>query len=392
MKEICFYSIASHLGGAERSLLDLVSRLEERSGGRYRPWILLPQTRGSLVEALEQNKIPFSSLKMPVTFFEMSRAKPMQAVARSLVSLPGMSVYAARLLWAIRKRSPAILHTTGIKCHALAAELRPAYRRPLVIHLRDIFKNGPVQAYFKILKGRSRAHFIANSKATAAPFGEIPVVYNGLDARIYHKAPNNELHLRFGIPPGTPIVGILGVLARWKGQVEFIKMAKRLIEAGTNAHFVIIGDEIYDTSGERGFRGVLEKQVSESGLTQRVHLAGYAKDPATALNGIDVLVHASIRPEPFGRVVIEAMAVGIPIVASALGGVLEIITDESDGLLFKADGEEPDAEMAAKVNRILMDKVLAEKLMAAGHRTFSEKFTIDRHVDRIIDIYDGITA
>lgn len=390
-RTVCFYSIATHLGGAERSLLDLVTRLETRSGGKYRPWLLFPKNEGPLLELLAQRNISFSVLRMPTIFFATSRERPYQAVLRLIISVPAMFLYCLRLAKTLTSSKPAIIHTTGIKCHLLAMATNAFHHVPVLWHLRDILPTGIIRKIFKFISSRPNLSIVANSKATAGVFvprtREIPVIYNGLDPSTYKRNPNRKFHAAFGIPADAPIVGMLGVVARWKGQTDFIRMAKHLIDSGSNARFVIVGDKIYDTTGDHGFKGELTAMIRELGLADRVFMAGFEKDAVSAINALDVLVHASIRPEPFGRVVLEAMAIGIPVIASALGGVLELVEDGKTGLLYPAGNV---TRMAECTTRLLQDAALRAELVERAHQLFISHFTIDAHVDRVIALYDRI--
>jgi glycosyltransferase involved in cell wall biosynthesis len=213
------------------------------------------------------------------------------------------------------------------------------------------------------------------------------VVHNGLNAASYPASPNRRYNERFQIPRGAPLVGIIGVLARWKGQPEFIQMARAMIESGSAAHFVVIGDEIYDTGSDRGY-GTSLRELAR-GLEGRLHFAGYETDPAVAIGGLDVLVHASIRPEPFGRVVIEGMACEVPVVCAAAGGVLEVVKDRTTGLLFPPGDVNA---MGRAVGELISDPGLRRRLARAGREEFLDRFTRERHVEQIVALYRSILS
>lgn len=124
----------------------------------------------------------------------------------------------------------------------------------------------------------------------------------------------------------------------------------------------------------------LKKKKCES----RIHFAGHRPDPAAVLNALDVLVHCSIRPEPFGRILIEAMACGIPVVASAAGGVLEIVTHEKNGLLYAPAHID---QMSEQCQRLLRDPALRQRLIVGGEQYFQEKGTLDRVVEKVAAFY-----
>lgn len=386
---ICFYAVASHLGGAERSLLELLRGL--KAGQRFEPWVILPG-RGPLAKELERAGVRYEVLAMPEAFLKMSRDAPLTAIGSAVRAIPGMGVYLARLVKRIRKEKPALLHTNAIKCHALAALISPLAGVPVLWHLRDILQPGPTLAVLQGLRQamRGRVSLVANSKATARSFGlGVPVVHNGLDPAIFFPQRNRILKDRLGLSPEVPVVGIVGVLARWKGQIEFLRMAAELAAAGSSARFAVIGGEIYDTVGEKGFERRLKHEAERLGIADRVLFTGFVPDPAEAVNGLDVLVHASLKPEPFGRVIVEGLACGVPVVASAEGGVLEIVEQAKTALLVPAGDVK---EMAAAVRRLLEDAALRERLIASGRERFLSAFTCDAYVTGIERLYSELLA
>lgn len=392
-KTICFFSVATHLGGAERSLLDLVTRLKEQSRGAYEPWMLVPKSEGPLVDICRHNGIECSTVEMPEMFFKMSREKPLEALARAAVSAPFMGQYAFALRKALSGRKVHLMHTTGVKCHAIAGVYSSLTKVPSLWHLRDIFKTGPTLTALRALRATSRARVIANSRATANSFKQsdesIEVVYNGLDESRYYPKRNDRYRSVFNVAEDVPIVGIVGVLARWKGQLEFLEMARKATDQGVNARFVIIGAKIYDTTGDSDYEDLLRQRVKDLGLSERVHFAGYENESAIAMNGLDLLVHASTRPEPFGRVIVEGWSCGVPVIASRDGGVVELISHESTGLLFTPGSSD---EMASCLARYASDQALRQSVAARARERFLERFTISSHVDQIISIYNQIAG
>ncbi len=395
MRLVGYYSVATHLGGGERSLLELIRGYgDSQSGAAFRPWVILPRAEGPLVEALEKLGVELDVLPIPESFFKLSRGgAPLSAFQLGLRSVPGMSIYLARLGRLLRARAPALLHTNALKCHALGAVVSPALRIPLLWHYRDILSEGATLWTLRVLRRASGAHVVANSRATAEAFApgdsRVAVIHNGIDAETYRPAPNRELHERLGVSPKRPMIGILGVLARWKGQLEFLRMAAELRSRGVDACFAVIGGEIYDTVGDQGYGRALRDEAERLGLGGDVLFAGQLPDPARAINGLDVLVHASVRPEPFGRVLIEGMACEVPVVASAAGGVLEIARNGETALLFRPGDP---AGMADAVERLLLEPELARRLARAGRAEFLARFTREEHFRRMQGLYGRILA
>lgn len=134
---------------------------------------------------------------------------------------------------------------------------------------------------------------------------------------------------RLDLPTEGPLIGMVGRLQRWKGMHVLVDAMPQILAAHPDAHGVIVGDR-HELEPE--YADALRSRISELGLDRRIFLVGYRDDIPTWMNAMDVIVHASDF-EPFGIVVIEAMALGKPVVAGSEGGPAEIIDDQVDGLL-----------------------------------------------------------
>ena len=387
-RTICFYSISTHLGGAERSLLELLQGLRSKPNFGFYPWVILPKSEGPLVDVLIKEKIPFDVVPMPDRILSVSRGAPLRSIFWFFASMTSVPGYFHALIKVLRQKKPDLIHTNAIKCHIIAVFLKIWVGVPVLWHLRDILRSGIALTMMRILCRFHGVYLVANSAASALPFNglgkKVHVIHNGISLSKYISKPNRFFNRMAGISDDIQIVGILGVLARWKGHFEFIQMAKKLIESDSSACFVIIGDAIYDTLGDDGYKEELVREVRRLGLEKRIIFSGFQEDSVRALNGLDVLVHASIQPEPFGRVVIEAMACGVPVVCSAAGGVLEIVKEGENGFLFVPGCIE---EMVTKVQSLLGSIELRQRLSAHGQASVKSLFTLERHVEQVVEIY-----
>lgn len=390
---ICFYSVSAQLGGAERSLLEFLVELQGRDDHDYRTWVLLPVQQGPLIERLHEAGIEVTSLEMPRALLKVSRNDVLSSVLNLLRGAAQSVRYFILLSFLLRDRKPLLIHTTGLKCHLFGALVGRAVGIPVLWHVRDIFKRGPVRTLLRVCARVSGIHWVANSQATLSALGLRPqrdyphVIYNGLPSLLYYPRPAGGLRARFQIPEKSPVIGLLGVLARWKGQIEFIRMAAAMVSRGSPGHFFIGGARIYDTTGDRNYEARLHALVEKLGLRGRVHFSGFQTHSRDFLNELDVLVHASIAPEPFGRVVLEAMACGIPVVATTGGGIDEFVRDGHSGLLVQPGNVD---EMASAVQRLLDDPQFSETLVSHARATFLQDFTIERHRENILKVYASL--
>ena len=405
-RKICFLAVATHWGGAEKSLFELVMevqrqgqlQLQGQGQGQGRPtlgWVLLPKEEGPLVDALRKEGLSYKVIPMPPSFLRISRSQPWRSLFLACVSLPGVLLYLIQVVRALREADPSVIHTTGLKCHYLSALMKPWVRAKVLWHLRDIYPPGLNRSCLRALGRWMKIQIIANSEATARAFGggtqEIPVVYNGLDPEQYFPRPNARFRDLLQISSATPVIGLVGVFSRWKGQLEFIEMAKRLTAAGVDARFVLIGDSIYDTLTDGGvaggFRKELEDRVRLLGLSERFHFTGFDQDVVGALNGLDILVHASLKPEPFGRVVLEAMACGIPVVAARDGGIPEFVEDRKTGVLYSPGNIE---EMSLAVQELISHPDQRAALAREARNVFLKRFTAKSYAEGVMKICEAI--
>jgi glycosyltransferase involved in cell wall biosynthesis len=175
---------------------------------------------------------------------------------------------------------------------------------------------------------------------------------------------------------------MMGRLDPWKGHRDFLGAAARIAARDPAVRFVIAGG----TPLGRGdvYRRELRDAVADLGLGDRVFFTGHLDDVAPVLGALRLLVHPSRSPEPFGRSVIEAMSFGVPVVASRAGGVVEIVDEGSNGLLFEPGNVE---ELAAAVTRLLGDPGTAARMARAARETVVTRFSASGHARRMEDVF-----
>jgi glycosyltransferase involved in cell wall biosynthesis len=185
-----------------------------------------------------------------------------------------------------------------------------------------------------------------------------------------------ELRRRLGLPESGPLIGMVGRLQRWKGMHVLVAAMPAILSRHPDAHAVIVGG-VHETEPEYAAELVL--QVRGLGLEDAVRFPGFQSHAAEWLQAMDVVVHASDH-EPFGIVVIEAMALGKPVVAGSEGGPKEIITDGVDGLLAPYGDA---AGLAWAVCRYLDDPALAARCGAAA-RQRAAAFDVRRYAREVV--------
>ncbi|MFA5059805.1 MAG: lipopolysaccharide heptosyltransferase II [Candidatus Omnitrophota bacterium] len=213
--------------------------------------------------------------------------------------------------------------------------------------------------------------------------------FNVRPENIRHIARSVDLE-RFSIsrvekkPSDEKIIAIIGRLTPLKGHPYFLKSMAKVIRMVPNVKIWVIGDA---PAKKETYKEELQILVKRLGIADRVEFLGNRRDIPQLLSRTDVLVLSTITQEAFGRVILEAQAAGVPVVATKVGGVVEIIDNEKTGLLVLP--KDPD-EMAQAVVRILRDQKLAESLVEASQKKIQEKFTLEHMASQTIKTYEEL--
>jgi glycosyltransferase involved in cell wall biosynthesis len=360
------------LGGAEHSLLLLMSRLDR---GRFRP--LLACDGMPLASAARTRGITACEIAIP-----QLRGHP-AAVTRLWRS----SRELARLA---RREDAAVLHSNTMRASLGTALAARGVGRPLVWHARDLY--GPSRIggrWYPWLMSRLADCVIANSAAVARtiPHSEVRVVYNAVEIERFDPSlPPRAARRRLGLPETEILIGTVGRMQPWKGHHLFLQMAHQVSERLPDAGFLIVGGRVF--AADADYEQQLRRLAAELGIAERVVFAGQQADVAPWFAAMDIFVHCS-SAEPFGRVVVEAMAAGRPVVAFADGGVPEIVVEGETGYLVPPGSVE---HLAAAVTALTADPALRAQMGQAGRRRVETTFSPQVHVRQIEAIYDEILS
>lgn len=225
-----------------------------------------------------------------------------------------------------------------------------------------------------------------NLQAQGIGEGKLVIVHNGLDPKkVRAKVDAAEIKKRYGIATGSPIVGIVGNIKEWKGQDVVARAVARLRDRWPDLRCFLVGDIDVDPSYEEKLRTL----VREQGLQDNIVFTGYQSNVADFVNVMDIVIHASVLPEPFGRVLLEGMAMRKPLIGSRGGAVPEIVQEGVTGFMF-IPGD--DAELARCMALLLEDKDRARRLGEAGYQRAAQEFGIERNVQKTEALYAKLLA
>ena len=390
---VLFVNPGLAMGGAEQSLLLLLEGLRTR--GVQATVSLFGE--GAFRDRLLALGFPALCAGPPrsvrgVTRYRSPRA-PFRAAALALASAPSV----VRLAALARRTQADLIHTNGLKAHLLAGLAGRMIGIPVVWHFRDFPPNGVAGRVFRLAARRLPALVLANSNAVAVAIGsrqagsrKIATVYNPVDLRRFHPGlPRGRIRHALGLGPDVPLVGLVAHLTPWKGHEQFLSIGRAVAKAVPAAHFVLAGGPIYETDGHAGYPELLRRRARELGLDGKVAFLGPRDDVPEVLADLDVLVHCPTAPEPFGRALAEAMAVGCPVVAGRCGGIPEVVEDRVTGFLVPPMDVE---SFASQVVRLLEDPVLRRQLGRSGRDRAEALFGAEAHASTVLEAYRSVLA
>ncbi len=385
-RTIAYVDHATQVGGAEKSLVELIAHLDQE---RWDPvivhapgaqWLRYAEASGARLHP----GIPSSDL------YEARRDELSSGVVanarRALSALEPVTG-----LWReIGGLRPALVHTNSTKMHLMAGAAARLQGLPVVWHMRDLLTEPGARSWLHRAARMVRPEVIAISAAVATQFEglncAVHVVRNGIPLdRFAPGPPPAGLRAELGLPEGVPVASVVGRLTPWKGHQVLLRAWPAVRARVPGARLIVVGEVAF---WDEGYGAQLRALAEELGLGGSVHWAGFREDVADVLRLSDLLVLPSID-EPFGRVIIEAMSVGLPVVATASGGVPEIVIEGETGLL--APPGEPEG-LADAIVAVLSDPARAHEMGAAGRARALEHFDVRRVARQVQAVYDTILA
>jgi glycosyltransferase involved in cell wall biosynthesis len=390
---ITFLNPSGQIGGAERSLLDVMASLRIREP----EWELrlIATADGPLAAKAEGLGVEVTVISLPSAIAGLGDGGVGRAAARTqlLGALPAAGRYVTKLRSEIRAQAPDLIHSNGFKMHILGLWSRPR-KTPIVWHVHDFVKSRPIMSALLKVHASRCAAVVANSRSVAADVGAvcggsvpIRVVHNAVDLSDFSPeglrldldgaagfAATNESVVR---------VGLVATLGWWKGHETFLR-AVSLLPPDLPVRSYVVGGALYETAGSQRSLVGLRRLAVELGIERRVGFTGFIADAAAAMRSLDVIVHASTEPEPFGLVIAEAMACGRAVVVSEAGGAVELFSPGVDAL-----GHRPGdaADLARQIEALVLDTGLRTRLAAAARATAERKFDRARLASELIPIY-----
>jgi glycosyltransferase involved in cell wall biosynthesis len=362
------------LSGGEIQLLHLLPTLERH----YRFHVLVGED-GPLVTELLHRGISVEVL--PIGGVGAMRRADVK-VSTSVMSLIALARYIAAVRLRLLQLRPVLVHCNSLKADIYGSIAARASGVPVLWHLHDrLAADYLPRAPLWLMRAATAVlpdFVIANSETTRSTItwsrAQIRVLPYAINPAFYLDAPR-----RTGLPKGGRIsFGIVGRIAPWKGQDHVVRA---FAQVGEGHELHIIGAPLF---GEEAYGASVRALARELGVEDRVKFLGFLTDVPAALADLDVLVHASVIPEPFGQVIVEGMAMGLPVLAADKGGPAEIINSGFDGVLYPAG----DIRELARLMRLMAETPSLRSRLGAHSRARALEFAPERVGSRYRSVYE----
>ena len=399
---ILFLNPVGTLGGAERSLLELLAVL----AGERPEWklSLITGDEGPLVQAALDQGAEVEVLPLPGGIKSLGDSGILGARGVWRLSTMGLSFPSKFLgLWAyirkLRQRieyfQPDVIHSNGFKFHVILGLLGKVLPKT-VWHARDFVSTRKMVG--KILRNFCQMPdiVVANSRAVALDWdNSIPgvakkVLYNSVSIPELDGVAETTFTLCGGPNPGCAMrVGLVASYAKWKGHHVFLEAVRTLapLFSPSSVQFYVVGGPLYATGGSQWTRAELEDLAGTLGILDRVIFLPHQTDVDIVYRGLDIIVHASTKPEPFGRTIVEGMAYGKAVVAALDGGVGEIIDHGKDSLAFHPGNHD---DLAQKLTMVLQNHELRVRLGFFGRRKALDHFSRKALKGNVVSLFETL--
>jgi glycosyltransferase involved in cell wall biosynthesis len=393
---VVYLNPCGQMGGAETSLRELLTGMRVAEPAWELSLVLGED--GPLAEIARRLNVRVFVTAFPPALARIGDAGSgrLRTICSLLIAAGAIVGYTRQLAKILRDLQPDLIHTNGFKMHLLGAWTCPPRTR-LVWHIHDYVTTRPLMRRLLRRYAKHCSAAIVNSKSVAAdlssvlPNCNIAPIYNAVDLDLFTPLGKQvDLDALVGLPPatsGTVRVGLVATFARWKGHKTFLEALSR-IPREMKVRGYVIGGPIYQTTGSQWSMLELRGEATRLGLGDRVGFTGFLDDTATVMRSLDVVVHASTEPEPFGMVIIEGMACGKAVIASQGGGASELFVDGENALAHRPGDA---AGLTKQILRVALDAQFRSRLGEAARTTAERFYNRRRLTDEFLGLYRSVT-
>ena len=378
MKKILFLEQYTKISGGQKVLLSVIDGLKDD----FNLTVTVPE-KGELTQELDNRSIAYHQL--PVGYYSLGK-KTFLDVIMYLLRLPYLII---KLYSIIRKEKPDLVYANAARTFVCATIVSSMANIPLIWHVHSIFDKGISKKlcnYFG--KNKIVRKILVVSQAAKAPLAgladKIEILYNAIDEKVYYPG-NKQGPIRQSLNLDDNIVAaMVSLLVEWKCIDDFIRAAGIIIKEYPKVKFLIVGDVLYDEAGKK-YKQYLLDLVKQLKLEDNVVFTGFRNDVPDIMRELDIFVLASKQPDPCPTSLLQAMGSGTAVIATDFGGPAEIIRDQQDGLLYRAQDYKT---LAAKIKSLIIDDDKRRKLSLNAAKKINQDFNYKNYMIKIKQLID----
>ena len=386
---IVYLNHSGKVSGAEISLLTFFKGLKGRK--EIEPILVCP------IEGVLKERAP--GMGFPIVNIEPFEA----GFTRNPLSFLGYGVrllrIARRFASIVKGSNADLIDANSVRAGLVASVSTFFHKIPILVHVRDCVPKNKIGSLTRRVIASRASEIVVNSSHVAHHFAldssmlrKIEVVYNPLDLAAFDpdKVDGNEFKKIFNVNGSYPLLGVVGQISPWKGLVDVIRAMPKVLSYFPEARLVIVGEPKFDTVSARydnvAYLRKLESLVERLNLKKEVIFTGERSDIPEVMKAIDLLILASWE-EPFGRALIEAMAMEKPVISTNVGGPTEILEDGVNGILVSPKNPQI---IAQAIIELASKKKKSEEMGRRGRKEVRRRFNTDTYIAKMLNIYKKI--
>ena len=386
---IVYLNHSGKVSGAEISFLTFFKSLK---GRKEIGLILVCPAKEALKRRAQSMGLPVMDIKSFEAGFTINPLSFINCGVRLLI-------IARRFASIVKEFNADLIDANSVRAGLVACTSTLFHKIPIVVHVRDCVPRNRIGILTRRIIASRASNILANSSYVAHHFaldgsmlGKTEVVYNPLDLSTFDSegVDGNEFKKMFKLNGSYPLLGVVGQISPWKGLVDVIRAMPKVLSYFPEARLLVVGEPKFDTVSARynnvAYLKELQSLMEELNLKKQVIFTGECSDVPQIMKTIDLLILASWE-EPFGRSLIEAMAMEKPVISTNIGGPTEIVGDGETGVLIPP--KNPD-KVAQVVIELASNRKKSEEMGKRGREEVWRRFNTDTYVARVLSIYKRI--
>ena len=383
--KILFYNHTGLVSGAERSLMLAIGATDRDV---FDMAVVCPAD-GALMPTVRElglEWLPIDSLESRFTWNPLSLGRYCLSVAK----------VKNRFGEIVRRVQPDLIHANSVRAGIVASLATSGMNIPVVWHIRDLLRRHPISSLIRrYAYGSKHTHLLAITQATADAFKggsksekSIEVLLNAIDVQRFKFDQNvrSEMRRKFEIGKDQLVVGIVGQVTPWKGQLGLIRAFRQVAVAAPDALLLIVGSPLFNK--DKLYQEKLVSETTRLGLDERVRFLGQQENVQHVMQAFDLLVLNSWA-EPFGLVIVEGMALGLPVLATNAGGVPEILKHGESGWLTPP---KDDGALAGSIGTLLRNGGVRSRIGQRAKNQAWRRFSINGYASKLADYHHKVLS